>query len=166
MTAYSNEVRSQFERLENEELIERVQSGTLTDAAHEIAKQELTSRGLRVPEQQVSNQTTAEPKLIAGLYSSFRRAFTGKLELWRVFWKGALIPVFLMMIVDAIFSNDGNISSIAMRSYLLSFWFWMYAVLKCSPNVRTDLLGFLAKLYAGAMLVLVPIMFVGSLLPP
>lgn len=84
MTDDLEHLRENYRRMDTEEIGERIRNGTLTEQAHAVALQELAGRGALVdslPEQplKVAECEESKPHFLA-------RAWSGKEQLWIVFW--------------------------------------------------------------------------------
>jgi hypothetical protein len=158
MDTYRDEMRRHIQELDDNELIARIMSGTLTDEAGVLANEELNSRGLQLPSPERNALRESNHRSLS-LTAILDQAYAGKLELWRVFWIGILVPM-AALVFGAVLSRegeDGAISDIAFWMYLAAYWVWAYFVWKCSENVERKFLGWLAGRLAGAVLIAVPL---------
>jgi hypothetical protein len=102
MDEYQDNVRQTMQQLNDDELIAKAASGTLTEKAQAIANEELNLRGLHLP---LAGSTPESPS--HSLADSFHLAYSGRLELWRVFWVGSLAPILAAMVMGGVSSKNG-----------------------------------------------------------
>jgi VanZ family protein len=82
------------------------------------------------------------------MLNTFKRALTGELPLWRVFWLGHILGYFILIGISALITLTLNTDIFFKPVLLLFILLSVYAIYKCSANVEKKYLGKLAKIYA------------------
>jgi hypothetical protein len=130
MSVYQEQVRERFHGLESDDLLQRVNNGTLTTEAHAAAIAELASRGVSTTE-----LPTAPPeggnKVEPGF---FVRCFRGNEKLWKAYWLLGLVGV-LLAIPLRILALNGSIGAALLFVLFISVpfqIFWSVSVWRCA----------------------------------
>lgn len=154
MTAYEDQVRESFKGLDTDELLERLNSGSMTDEAAEIAKIELDSRG--VGSQSIREKVIQEsPPQSVETSNFFGRAWSGRERLWKAFW---LLGWAVSVITGALAASRNPLLILAIGIPLNIYW-WI-CVWRCSFRSSHWFWGILARVW----IVLIGIMLLVSLI--
>ena len=154
MTTYGEQVRETFRDLETEELLDRVKGETLTAEAHQMALDELASRGVEkvdLPPQPVfREQATQAPGFL-------RRCWSGKEPLWRAFWllglSVAVVAIPLNLIKSPILLF-GYFFAAALPAQI----FWWVSVWRCAFRTSHWLWGVIARAWVGVSILIACLM--------
>lgn len=167
-------LRESLDKLDSEELYEKLLHQMLTEEASEIARGILLSRGVTPP---VANEW--EPAQIEKTPIHIRLAqlikdcVRGEAPLGTAYWSLGLVlfAIAVIALLGYEFTRltvlDGVFSYLFMALILLGNPFHAYCVWKCSKNTNNAFFGHIAKMYAGLQLlvwcVLIPFAMIGSL---
>lgn len=95
MDTHAEQIRLTYGRMDTDELITRVKSGTLTEEAQVLALKELQSRGIN------TSELPEKPSLLPTSQDMppgfFWRCWHGKEKLWKAFWLVGLLGGFLLV---------------------------------------------------------------------
>ena len=170
MATYEQTVQSELELLEDEEILAKLRSDSLTDVAARIAASVLVKRGREVPILTDAQRADDAGKngaipAVSRLRTFIFRCAKGQSTLMAAFWFGG---AGLMLFTGALLATHELIRTRAMVSVLVDvigiLWivamvFHAVCVWRCAKNTRIYAFGQLAKVYAalqiGLWLVLV-----------
>ena len=171
MATYEQTVQVELERLDDNEIVDKLRSGSLTDAAAQIASSILVKRGLDVPKAAAVDQSAVRIKsgqatVVRRVWEFLRRCAGGRESLMAAYW--ILGAAQVLFTVALFFTYEFALSGRRVGAFvdLIGFlWvgsmvFHAVCVWRCAKNARVYAFGQLAKVYAtlqiGIWLVLVP----------
>jgi hypothetical protein len=153
MPSYAEEVRRQFELIDDDDLRQRIHSGNLTDEATQVAREILRGRGASADQstESISRPATWPPteKTRTTSFPIFLlRCFNGKESLfaawWTLGWKVgicALVPYFILVLLGdfPLFRLVGIVALLAMGI------FESICVWRCARNTPSCWKGVVAR---------------------
>lgn len=154
MSAYEDTVRASLSHLEDDELISRLRSGGLTEAAQQIVKDLLVERGQVNIIPTLAEPTSRPPKETDSAFLS--RCFRGAASLSDAFWVLGFsiwlvlgLPIILLSsftrgtAVGTVFASLGAmVLFIALVLRDISIW-------RCAPNAKAIFWGIAARIWIG-----------------
>jgi hypothetical protein len=166
-------LRENFDKLSNEELLNKIATQALTSEAEVIAREVLMTRGVVAPEESQSITDEPQPSILARLQRLVRTCITGEASLGSAYWSLGLLlfSVAVVALLGYEFTRltlAGDVFSYLLTAVIiLGNPFHAYCVWKCSKNTNNALFGHIAKMYAGLQLLvwcgLIPFAMIASM---
>lgn len=168
MTLYEN-----FDKLSNDELLQKIATQALTDEAEAIAREVLMAREVVVPQGTQPLFNESQPSIMVRLRALVLACIRGEADLGTACWSLGFL-LFAIAVVALLGYEFTRLTLFGVVfSYLLAAVllvgnpFHAYCVWKCSENSENAVIGRIAKLYAGLQLVvwcgLIPFAMIASL---
>ena len=157
MSAYGDTVRATLSQLEDDELIEKIRTGSLTEEAHQVAAEILAQRGANaspVVEPTVVMGHLA-PKQTKGSDVAFlSRCFRGSASLNDAFWVlglGILVGLAAPVLIVSSFLRGSIVGTaigvLGWVAVIAASIFRDISIWRCAPNAKNPIWGIAARLW-------------------